>query len=231
MAVAMPMTTASRRSESETEVYSGRPGIGQLDGREPGPVGRPRVDDVADAGRQQTGDEGGDEHRALWRPGLEHEERGVDRVAEDAGDGGEAPRRRQQRGLGLAAADDEGDGQPERRAERDERRLRAEHRAARQGDQRGQHDAADLARLGGYGAEALRGVVPAVAGKQARRRDEQATDGRDEEDPPPRGAESPRLFGIVVHKKSVRCCSSHTKPRASRATGMPMSAAITRDWT
>ena len=44
------------------------------------------------------------------------------------------------------------------------------------------------------------------------------------------GAESPRWSGIVVQRKSVRCCSSQTKPIASRATGMPMSAAITRDW-
>ena len=109
--------------------------------------------------------------------------------------------------------------------------LRPEHGTARQGDQGGQHDAADLTGLGGDGAEALRGVVPAVAGQEPGEGDEEPADGRDEENPPPRGAgESPRWSGMVVQRKSVRCCSSQTNPMASRATGMPMSAAITRDW-
>ena len=157
----------------------GRPGGGQVgqregEGAEPGPALQADEDERADPRGQQTRQQHHAEHRPGHRGRLHQQERAQQRIAEQRGDRREASRRRDHRGgLGRGVPPGEAhrqSGQP--RPERDQRRLRSQHRAEAEGGQRGQRDAGylDRRRCGRPGMEPIGRRVPAPPGQVLDRR-------------------------------------------------------------
>ena len=175
--------------------------IGHREGErpEPRPVVEPDVDERADAGGEQARNEN-DAHQRAPDPGHFHEqERRDERGAEQGGDGGEATGRPQDdaRHLRRIALDQVNREHAQTAADRDQRRLRAEHDAKAERRERRDHDARELDRLNRpRGLEALGGLVA--------RRPRQILDREGDEEPAQREKRDRPPGGLAAEAELVR---------------------------
>ena len=184
-----------------------REGVGS--GAEPAPVGHADEDERTHAGSDQARDQDQGKRRATEPGGLDDEDCGHDRRAEDDRDGGEAAGRGEHgHELRRCVAPDEAHRvHREAGAERDEGRLGAEDEPEADGRPRGQHHARDDARLGAAHLQAVGRHMPSRS-RQAddRERHRQAGDAEHEQVPPRRNRVPPEavrqireqpLLGVV----------------------------------
>ena len=131
------------------------------------PVAEPREDEEADRRGDQAGDEERDQELPQPEAGLDQQDPGGERAAEERRDRREGAGHRQDLVVGGVDVDEVRDRQADRRPERDQGRLRAEHGAEGQraeGRQGHARRVGDGRRRGG--AEAVQRAVAAVSGEQ-----------------------------------------------------------------
>ena len=194
--------------------------------REPAPVAEPDEDHVADGRGHESREEHRQQERSHLEPALDHEHPADDRPAEQRRDRRERAGRRDHGLLLLAELHEPRDEHPGDRSERDQRRLRAEHRPERERADRRQRDpgpvrdrdvgrrrspgAASGRRRPGRTARATTTTTAPTAGRPITRYHG--------------GDESPSALGRSSQSQCSRSCTNARNTAASRAAGIPTSA-------
>lgn len=123
-------------------------------------------DHVPDGRRHEPGQEHGQEERSHLEAALDHQHSADDRPAEQGRDRRERAGRRHHRLLLFAELHEARDHDPCDRAERDQRRLGAEHRPERERSDRGERDSGAVRDRDVAAADSLKGRVSAVTGEE-----------------------------------------------------------------
>jgi hypothetical protein len=142
-----------------------------------------------EAGHERPAQRGGG-HDGLRGGELEEQQRRRERPAEHRADGRERAGHDDEPAGGLVGAQDPSGDQPERQAEREQRRLRAEHEAEAERRERGQQHADEPEWRDWFEAQVAGGGMAGVARHPQRDRDEHPGDQRQQHDVP-RGRRAP----------------------------------------
>ena len=134
---------------------------------EPAPVAEADEDEIADGGRDETGQEDRDRRGAEANRSLHHQHATDDRSAEESRDGSERARTPEHSAFLCAEPCEAGDQDADYCSERDQRPLRAKHRTEGERADRGERDAGRVGEKRRLPRETVKRAVAAVARQEA----------------------------------------------------------------